>query len=182
MCRRATFRFITAAMLLTAPGWHALAQTTGLDWRHIGNAAIDLAFPSVATGPVDRVWYSSDGSTLYVRTLSGRIFQTTTFEQWRRVLDSKVVPPNRENPQTPSVPEPKLKVTAQVAGSGRLYGVGRDAYRSDDSGLSWSNLTSYKGVSILGEWLSDVASSPRDPDEVVVGSLNGVWRSMDGGL
>ena len=169
-------------MLLTAPGWHALAQTTGLDWRHIGNTAIDLAFPSVATGPVDRVWYSSDGSTLYVRTLSGRIFQTTTFEQWRRVLDSKVVPPNRENPQTPSVPEPKLKVTAQVAGSGRLYGVGRDAYRSDDSGLSWSNLTAYKGLSILGGELSDVAASPHDPDEVVVAASSGVWRSLDGGL
>jgi len=47
-----------------------------------------------------------------------------------------------------------------------LYGVGRNAYRSDDGGLSWSNLTGYKGVSILGEWLSDVAPSPRDPDEV----------------
>jgi uncharacterized protein (TIGR03437 family) len=169
-------------MLLVAPGWYARAQTTGLDWRHVGNAAIDLAFPSVATGPVDRVWYSNDGATLYVRTVSGRTFETTTFEQWRRVLDSKIVPPGRENPPSPSLPEPRLKVATQTAGSSRLYGVGRNAYRSDDSGLSWSNLTAYKGGSILGGELSDVAASPGNPDEVVVAAGSGVWQSLDGGL
>ena len=63
-----------------------------------------------------------------------------------------------------------------------MYGVGRDAYRSDDGGLSWSNLTAYKEASILGGELSDVAASPHDPDEVVVAATSGVWRSMDGGL
>src|SRR5579864_8805867 len=130
MCRRATVRFFVAAGILAAPGWYAWAQTPGLDWRHIGNAAVDLALPSVATGPVDRVWYSSDGSSLYVRTVSGRTFETTTFEQWRRVLDPKVAPPSRENPATPSVPEPRLKAVSQISDSSRLYGVGRDAYRS----------------------------------------------------
>ena len=67
-------------------------------------------------------------------------------------------------------------------GSSRFYGIGRDAYRSDDGGLSWSNLTAYKEASILGSPLSDVAVSPRDPDEVVVAATSGVWRSMDGGL
>src|SRR5580658_4375011 len=182
MCRRATIRLIAAIAVLTAPGWYAWSQTTGLDWRHIGNAAIDLPLPSVATGPVDRVWYSSDGSVLYARTASGRIFQTTNFDQWQLVQDSKIVPPNRENPATPSMPEPTLRAAAQVAGSSRLYGVGRDAYRSDDGGLSWSNLTAYKEASILGGELSDVVASPHDPDEVVVAATSGVWRSVDGGL
>jgi uncharacterized protein (TIGR03437 family) len=182
MCRRATIRLIAATVVLAAPGWYAWSQTTGLDWRHIGNAAIDLPLPSVATGPVDRVWYSSDGSVLYARTASGRIFQTSSFDRWQIVQDSKIVPPNRENPATPSLPEPTLRAAAQVAGSSRFYGVGRDAYRSDDGGLSWSNLTAYKEASILGGGLSDVTASPHNPDEVVIAASSGIWRSMDGGL
>jgi len=182
MCRRATIRLIAATMVLAAPGWYAWSQTTSLDWRHIGNAAIDLPLPSVATGPVDRVWYSSDGSVLYARTQSGRVFQTSTFDQWQRVVDAKIVPPARENPPTPSLPEPTLRAAAQVTGSSRMYGIGRDAYRSDDGGVSWSNLTAYKDASILGGELSDVVAHPSDPDEVVVAAASGVWRSMDGGL
>ena len=63
-----------------------------------------------------------------------------------------------------------------------MYGIGRHAYRSDDGGVSWSNLTAYKDASILGAELSDVVASPHDPDEVVVAAASGVWRSMDGGL
>jgi uncharacterized protein (TIGR03437 family) len=63
-----------------------------------------------------------------------------------------------------------------------MYGIGRHAYRSDDGGVSWSNLTAYKDASILGAELADVVSRPNDPDEVVVAAASGVWRSMDGGL
>lgn len=183
MCRRATIRLIIAtAIVAAAPGGYVWGQAAGLDWRHIGNAAIDLPLPSVATGPVDRVWYSTDGSILYARTVSGRIFQTTDFDQWKRATDAKVVAPSRENPPAASLPEPQLRAAAQVVGSSRLYGVGRDAYRSDDGGISWSNLTGYKQASILGGQLSDVAASPHDPDDVVVAASSGVWRSLDGGL
>src|SRR5579871_1647432 len=182
MCRGATIRFLVATIIVAAvPLGYGWAQTTGLDWRHIGNAAIDLPLPSVATGPVDRVWYSADGSVLYARTVSGRIFQTSDFDQWQRVTDAKIAAPVRENPPVASLPEPQIRA-AQVAGSSRLYGVGRDAYRSDDGGISWSNLTAYKQASILGGQLSDVAASPKDPDDVVVAASSGVWRSLDGGL
>ncbi len=183
MCRPATIRLIVATGILAAvPGGYLWAQSAGLDWRHIGNAAIDLPLPSVATGPVDRVWYSGDGSVLYARTVSGRIFQTSNFDQWQRVTDAKIIVPSRENPPAASLPEPQLRATAQVAGSSRLYGVGRDAYRSEDGGISWSNLTGYKQASLLGGPLSDVTASPHDPDEVVVAASSGVWRSLDGGL
>jgi len=182
MCRRATIRLIGATAILSAVPGYCWAQTAGLDWRHIGNAAIDLPLPSVATGPVDRVWYSGDGSVLYARTVSGRIFQTSDFDQWQRVTDAKVAAPSRENPPAASLPEPQLRAAAQVAGSSRLYAVGHDAYRSEDGGISWSNLTGYKQASILGGQLSDVAASPRDPDDVVVAASSGVWRSLDGGL
>src|ERR1700694_5463644 len=187
MCRPATIRAETAASFLWASFLLALqglawGQAPALDWRHIGNSAIELALPSVATGAVDRVWYSQDRSTLYARTASGRTFQTSDFEGWQPVSDHKILPPTHENPSAVRLPESGLKVSGQALGSNRYYGVGRQAYRSDDGGLSWANLTAYQGASILGDGLSDIAVSPHDPDEVVVASLHGIWRSLDGGL
>jgi len=169
----------TVGMLV---GLAADAQTIAMDWRHIGNSAIELGLPSVATGPVDRVWYSNDGATLYARTISGLLFQTTDFEQWRQVADARVTAPAQVNPPAESLPEVGLKIGMQTGSGARIYGAGSNVYRSDDGGVSWSNLTAYKGFSILGDSLSDVATSPRDADEVVVGGKNGVWRSLDGGL
>lgn len=168
--------------VLLAAGLTAWGQTVGIDWRHIGNSAIELGLPSVATGAVDRVWYSSDGSVLYARTSSGRIFQTTDFEQWRPVADARIIPPAEATPSTATVPEAGVRMGFQAGAPGRVYGAGSNVYRSDDGGVTWSNLTAYKGLSILGEGLSDAAVSPRDPDEVAIASMNGVWRSADGGL
>jgi len=150
-------------------------------WRRIGNSAMDLALPSLATGAVDRVWYSPDGSNLFARTASGRIFETGDFEQWHLLTDPKVSPPAEEQPAVSSAPESSFKL-ATLGAAGRLYGVGRDAYRSDDGGESWVNLTAYQGNSLLGPGLAAVAASPSDPDEVTVASASGVWRSVDGGL
>jgi uncharacterized protein (TIGR03437 family) len=155
--------------------------TGGIGWRHVGNSAMELALPSLATGEVDRVWYSSDGSSLFAKTSSGRVFQTSDFEQWRLVTDPKATPPANDEPATPAAPEPNFKLASKGA-AGPLYGVGRDAYRSDNGGDSWINLTSYKGKSVLGPGLTAAAASPSDPDEVTVASATGVWRSLDGGL
>ena len=155
---------------------------TATGWRHIGNSAIELALPSVATGPVDRVWYSPDGSALYAKAVSGRVFQTSDFEQWRLVADFKVSPPAEQQPAVVSAPEPNFKLAGGAERTGRLYGIGQDAYRSDNGGVSWLNLTAYKGACLLGRGLTAVAVSPNDPDDVAVASANGVWRSVDGGL
>jgi uncharacterized protein (TIGR03437 family) len=183
MCRRATVRIGAIGGL--AVGLAALppmvwAQAT-VGWRHVGNSAMELPLPSLATGAVDRVWYSADGSQLYAKTASGRVFETTDFEQWSLVTDPKASPPREEEPAAASAPESGFKLT-NGGSKGRLYGVGRDAYRSDDGGESWINLTAYKGASILGAGLAWVAASPSDPDEVTVASASGVWRSLDGGL
>lgn len=184
MCRRTTVQVVLAAGLLALP-WHAWTQSagaqTGVGWRHVGNSAMDLALPSLATGAVDRVWYSADGSSLYARTVSARIFETRDFEQWRLVTDPKISPPAQPEPSAPTVPEVNFKLASGGTG-GRLYGVGLNAYRSDDGGASWVNLTGYKGICILGLGLSSAAASPNDPDEVTVASATGVWRSLDGGL
>jgi hypothetical protein len=142
---------------------------------------MDLAMPSLATGAVDRVWYSPDGSNLYAKTATGRVFETTDFEQWRLVTDAKITPPADEEPSLSGAPSTGFKLASGQAG-GRLYGVALDAYRSDNGGESWVNLTAYKGDCILGPGLTSVAASPSDPDDVTVASATGVWRSVDGGL
>jgi uncharacterized protein (TIGR03437 family) len=138
--------------------------------------------PSVTTGPVRRVWYSEDGSALYAQTVSGRTLATADFEQWKQVQGQGITPPAPATPEAVTVPESGAKLRSQPGGSNHFYGVGRNAYRSDDGGVTWTNLTAYKGGSILGDGLADLAVSPRDPDEVAVASSTGVWRSMDGGL
>jgi len=186
MCRRATIRkavqFGVVTALLAASTGFVFSQSLSLDWRHIGNSAIDLALPSLATGPVDRVWYSADGFVLYARTASGKVFSTNDFEQWTPVSDAKIVPPPPDASQIASLPEPGMKLVSQATSSGRSYVLGSQAYRSDDGGATWSNLTGYRGTSILGDGMADVAASPRDADDVVVASGTGVWHSVDGGL
>jgi hypothetical protein len=96
-----------AVLGLALAGLSVLAQntTSGLqfDWRHIGNSAIELALPSAATGPVDRVWYSSDGTTLYARTRSGRTFQTADFETWGALPDTAIAPTPAIDGEAPHV-------------------------------------------------------------------------------
>jgi len=180
MCRRATIRLLTLTGILVAVG--AQAQSLQIDWRHIGNSAIELGLPSVASGPVSRVWYSANGSILFAQASGGRTFETTDFERWSQVKDPRVaVPPAHANPAAATLPETGIKL-AQTSSSGRIYAAGSNVYRSDDGGASWANLTAFKGVSILGGGLADTAASPRDPDEVTVAAASGVWRSVDGGL
>ncbi len=142
---------------------------------------MELPLPSLATGSVDRVWYSTDGAALYAKTASGRVFETTDFERWQLIADAKANPPAELVPPAAGTPEAGAKLAVSQAG-GRLYGVGRDVYRSENGGESWINLTAFKGQCILGGGLASVAASPGDPDDVTVASATGVWRSVDGGI
>src|SRR6266511_89815 len=118
MSRKATMRAFRVcagflvSTLFVATAW---AQRPALqprrvtpDWRRIGNSAFQIDLPSVATGPVNRVWYSADGSRLFARTDSGQVFDTIDFENWKPA-DQKA-PALRESAPTASRPEP----TAQV--------------------------------------------------------------------
>jgi uncharacterized protein (TIGR03437 family) len=172
---------------ITAVAVFVLAQTIGAqtpaiqtDWRHIGNSAVDVGLAGVATGPVDRVWYSEDGSVLYLRTRIGKTFSTEDFETWQPATVARV--PDAVNSAVDRSPEPRSIVQVREAQRGRFYAAGRFVYKSEDSGLNWSNLTEYHGQSILGEGLLDLAVSPLDADDLAVAGPAGVWRSIDGGL
>jgi uncharacterized protein (TIGR03437 family) len=130
-----------------------------LDWRPVGNTQILHSSGDVAGGPVSRVWYGDGG--LFVRLDSGRVLRFDEEEGWTGV---------------DATAEAGLKAFGD-----RRYQANGSVQRSDDGGQTWTNLTDFRGRSILGGAMADVAMSPSNPDEIVAVGQTGVWRSMDGG-
>src|SRR6266516_2328912 len=83
----------------------ALGQTASdsvrPDWRKVGSTSLEVMLASPATGPVDHVWFSPDGRTLYARTHAGRVFETIDFENWT----ASATPPARPDISTALTPE-----------------------------------------------------------------------------
>ncbi len=168
---------IGAASAQTAP---AVKDVLRPDWRRIGNSAIELSLASPASGPLDRAWFSADGSRLFVQTRSARVFETANFEKWQ---PSAATPPEAGHPLVSApLPDGSRQVRTDASNPMRLYAFGAQVFRSDDGGLSWANLTAYEGQSIIGANMKDLAVSPQDPDELAVANDFGLWRSMDGGI
>jgi uncharacterized protein (TIGR03437 family) len=151
------------------------------DWRRIGGSSAELGLASPATGPVSRVWFSENGSVLYAATARGEVFQTADYDTWLPAPGA--TPPSIPNATAAArKPEPDSVVVPASAGVSALYALGRNLYRSEDGGRSWSNLTAYKSRSVIGGGQRSVAVSPADFDQIVVANDYGVWRSMDAGL
>jgi uncharacterized protein (TIGR03437 family) len=153
-----------------------VAQTT--NWRRVGTSTVDLQLASPATGPVEKVWFSAGGGTLYARTRNGRIFETSDYEVW---LPSQAP----REPAAAAAPvvfrTPESGATLVPGNFGRVYAAGRQLYRSEDGGRTWANLTAFKTESVIGTGQRSVAVS-ENQDQIVVANEFGVWRSMDGGL
>jgi uncharacterized protein (TIGR03437 family) len=126
------------------------------------------------------VWYSADGATLYATTAAGKIFETQDFENWQPAVDAPA-PPATFPRQPVRKPDPGASYIAVREDSTQLWGLGQQLYRSDD-GASWQTLTGYRSASVIGPGIKGVAVSPRDPNQIAVANIDGVWRSMDGGL
>lgn len=148
-------------------------------WRRIGNALIDRSLAGFATGPVERVWYSPDGSELSIRTSSGRAFSTHDFETWQAASAPSPAPVSRAGALT--LPENGAVTRSSRPNSARLYSFARFVYKSDNNGASWDNLTAFRTTSIIGNDLRDLAVSPVNEDEVTVANESGVFRTIDGG-
>jgi uncharacterized protein (TIGR03437 family) len=156
----------------------ASAQVPQLDWRRVGNSVVDLGLPALATGPFSRVWYSPDGSRLFAVTASARVFSTSDLERWE--VSQEAVPPAERNAPSRSLPE--VGATVRDAGGDRLYAFGNSAWRSDDGGATWSNLTDWNGESLFHSTVADLAVSPTDSDTIAMATSTGIWRSADSGL
>jgi uncharacterized protein (TIGR03437 family) len=141
---------------------------------------VELTLASPATGPVTAVWFGPDGTRLYARTFSGRIFQTDDFDTWIPAVS----PPAPAGPPAATaarLPEPDARVLG-TANPARIYALANHLSRSDDGGRSWTNLTAFKSASVIGDGQRSLAIAPSDPDQIVVANNFGVWRSLDGGL
>jgi len=181
VCHKGTRRVPTRLIGLALAGAFLVSAQTRPDWRKVGSSSVELMLASPATGPVERVWYSADGSLLFARTPSGKVFETADFETWAAVADgaetSTLIPATAAR-----LPEPGARVVSSASNPARMYSLGQQLLRSEDGGHSWTNLTAYKSESVLGSGQRSLAISPADPDQLAVANDYGVWRSMDGGL
>lgn len=183
MCHKVTVsmrRYLLVAALSLTSGILS-AQTTPVEWRRVGNSAMETGLASPATGPMQTAWYSPDGARLYARTRTGRVFETTDFENWTPAA-TPAEPAETPAPSVDRLPESGARLAVSAVAPGRVYALGTQLYRSDDGGKSWLNLTAFHNQSIIGSAQRSVAVSPADPDQVAVANDFGVWRSMDGGL
>ena len=168
-------------MLLLAAGLATAFAQTAADWRKVGGSAVDLGLAAPATGAIDQVWFSPGGSALLARTRSGKIYQTADFETWTPAVSSSE-PPAVTGATAARLPDAGARILAAPGNPARIYGLGRQLFRSDDGGRTWENLTAYRSNPIVGTGQHSVAISPVDPDQLVVANDYGVWRSLDGGL
>lgn len=193
MCRTATVPGAFPAATLTFLGLLAAASASAQpqvalpsrllpDWRPIGSSTYDVRLPSPATGPAQQVWFSLDGSVIYVQLPGGRTFRNRDLESWQPASDSESPPPLPPSGFPARLPEPGAVSRPADSFQARLYAFGQQVYRSDDGGWTWDDRTSWRGSSILGGPVHDLAVHPFDPDQVVAVNEFGVWRSADGGL
>ena len=152
VCRNVTVLLFALAWVAPVSGQTAPA----IDWRRVGSPVSDLSLASFAGGPVSRVWYSTDGSRLYARTASGQVWQTRDFESWEQAARAEAP----ERLSTPTGPNGTLAVAPSTLAT-RMYAAGKFAYRSEDGGLNWTNVTNAGGQSMLGGVLDDLAGSDR---------------------
>jgi uncharacterized protein (TIGR03437 family) len=153
------------------------AQTTPA-WNHIAGYTVNTGLAGPAGGPVRSVWYMAGGQRLEAQTESGKVFETTDFQHWK-LNSSDVVPPPFPQPAAVARPEAGVQVNAP---GGQRYSVTRDHLFGSDDGHTWTNLTAFNGVSVIGGGFSALAVSPANSLDIVASNQSGVWRSLDGGL
>jgi uncharacterized protein (TIGR03437 family) len=159
--------------------------TAQVEWRPVGNTLVAAGLADAASGAIDRVWYSHDGNVLHARTSAGAVYAFVDpaeegATQWRRV--NAAAPITVSLIAGASLPESGARLVGSSAASPNRYAWARSVYRSNDEGRSWTDVTRFRGVSVIGEGLSDLAVSPVNEEEIVAATRSGVWRSVDGGL
>lgn len=181
MCQKGTSRSHAPILALGLIAVVGAAGEGGPDWRKVGTSAVEWMLASPATGPVEQVWFSADGGRLFARSQWGKTFTTNDFETWTPV-DGATSPIAPAAPAAVRLPDPMAQLVASAADPLEIYALGQELSRSVDGGRTWTSLTQYHSLSIVGGGQRSLATSPADPDELVLGNDYGVWRSLDGGL
>ncbi|MBY0506308.1 MAG: hypothetical protein K2X03_20485 [Bryobacteraceae bacterium] len=176
-----TFR-MTAISLFGLLAISAASAQTSLDWRKLGSTGVDLGLPALATGAVTKVAYADGANArLNIETRDGRQFASSDGEKWR-LAETALNQTSKRWRTEANPPESGARAVESLTNRARLYAFASHAWRSDDGGASWRNLTAIKGQSLLGSAILDLAVSPTDADEIVAATETGLWRSLDGGI
>ncbi|MBI5086862.1 MAG: hypothetical protein HZB13_19980, partial [Acidobacteria bacterium] len=170
---------VAAALAMQVP---ALAQPENLqpEWRKVGNSLRLLGLPSAAGGPVERVWFGPEGR-LSTRLAGGTTYTTQDLESWQPAA-TQPAESYTAAPAGARAPESGARLQPARAGSATVYASGKHAWRSEDGGLNWRNLTLFRGGSLLGAPVQDLAVDPADEQRIAAATATGVWFSVDGGL
>jgi uncharacterized protein (TIGR03437 family) len=151
------------------------------DWRRTGNTNILLGLPSPAGGPVERVWFDAGTGLLLARTGSGGVYSTADFESWTAAAAEPAAIDETRIPPGARPPEGAARLFVAAGDRTRLYAAGAHLWRSRDGGATWTNVTFWRGTSLLGAPVRDVAVDPGDPDRIAAATGTGLWMSADGG-
>ncbi len=156
-------------------------------WQAIGPSFVDLRLAGPAGDGVHDVAFSTDGNHLYALTARGKVWVTPdlgeTWEPAPALPDARKSARGAASQQWAPPPEDAGAVIEPHPYDARyVYALGRQLYRSAESGQDWVNLTAHGPFSIIGEWQRAIAFSPRDSALLVVANSRGLWRSVDGGL
>jgi uncharacterized protein (TIGR03437 family) len=167
--------------LLPPPVFAQTASRLRADWRRVGNSSLLLGLPSPAGGPVERVWFEGESGRVLARLSTGQAFSTADFETWQPAQSAEDSADNTRVPAGARPPEAAARMAPAPSERTRVYAVGLHVWRSEDGGVNWANVTSWKGASILGGRAREIAVDPRDADRIAVAAETGLWMSVDGG-
>ena len=132
------------------------------DWKTIGPSGGDVRV--ITFDP-------KDFNRLFISTLDGQIYKSEdagsnwelvkNFERPQLILDQLLIDSRDSN---------------TIYTSGHRHKLPGGFFKSTDGGKTWQESKELKNESI-----HSMTQSPKDPDIITVGTLNGVWISMDSG-
>ncbi|MGZ4845448.1 MAG: WD40/YVTN/BNR-like repeat-containing protein [Candidatus Angelobacter sp.] len=160
---RAAIRTIPVLVLL----WMSAALAAEQPWQPVGPDGGNVRSLAIDPKDPDRIFLGTSAGNLYLSTDKG-----LTWSRFARpgnsaemVLDHIVIDPSDS------------RNIFAAAWNAQLPNSDGDLYRSNDAGKTWEIVADLHGKSLRA--LSMAAS---DPKILVVGALDGIYRSRDGGL
>ncbi len=177
--RSGILSLLLTALLLAQPAPESSPGLLPLEWTPFGNTRVLAGVAGYASGPVQRVWRTDSGEVM-VALEDDSVWATSDFLTW--TSSDAAIPPAPVQKDFSGAPHDAWQVLAHPLQPSLVFGLGRQVYRSVDGGRSFAGLSRYRGVSLLGETLRDLALNPQDPNDLLVASDLGLWRSRDGGL
>jgi uncharacterized protein (TIGR03437 family) len=170
--RAATIYCVAAAVMLPVAARAQSARSTiSADWRAVGNQILEAAVPvGLASGPVERVWFSADGARLFAQLDNGQVLENADDDSWQVAKGAGVAPPasvRAKNLQAKNWAAltgyrgqsiiggaPVDAAISPVDGDDFVVANGQGLWRTRDGGESWTGLNAglpnFPGRRILG--------------------------------